>query len=142
MNDKIQVVQQCYAEFGKGNPQGLIDMLTDDVVWIDPGYPEIPYAGRRNGKENVMSFFTGLAEAVTLHVFEPREFFSDGNNVFVKGYFEGSGNATGKAFQSDFMMHWEVAGGKIKSYQAYLDTAKVANGIRQVEPVLAGSATL
>jgi ketosteroid isomerase-like protein len=139
MNDKIQVVQQCYAEFGKGNPQGVINLLKDNVVWIDPGYPEIPYAGRRNGKEDVMSFFTGLAETVTLHVFEPREFFCDGANVFVRGYFEGSSNATGKAFQSDFMMQWEVEDGKVKYYQAYLDTAKVANAIKQPEAVAAAA---
>lgn len=135
MNENIQVVQQGFAEFAKGNIQGILNLLADDVVWTDEGYPHIPYAGRRLGKENVPGFFTGLAESATLLHFEPRAFFADGNDVFVKGYLDGTANATGKAFQSDFCMHWHIENGKVKSYHSFVDTANLANSLKATEPV-------
>jgi ketosteroid isomerase-like protein len=33
----IQTVQQIYADFGKGNVEGVLNSLTDDITWSDPG---------------------------------------------------------------------------------------------------------
>lgn len=126
MNSKIQIVQQCYAEFGKGNPQGVLNLLTDDVAWIDPGYPEIPYAGKRKGKNEVRQFFGEMAKTVTFTNFEPKDFMCDGNNVIVSGFFTGKGNNTGKAFETEWVMIWRVEDDKIAHYQAYIDTYNIA----------------
>ena len=129
MNNKIGTVQQCYAEFGKGNPQGVIDLLTEDVIWTDPGYPQIPYAGRRRGKDEVLGFFSEMGKTVTFTRFEPQEFLNDGDQVVVKGYFTGKGNGTGKTFETEWVMIWEVVDNKVKSYQAFIDTCKVAEAL-------------
>ena len=47
----IQTVQQVYADFGKQNVPGVLNSLTDDISWSDPGSPGIPYAKQRNGKK-------------------------------------------------------------------------------------------
>ena len=130
MNDKIQTVQQCYAEFGKGNPQGVLDLLTDDITWTDPGYPEIPYAGKCKGKSEVMNFFTGMSKTISFIQFEPQQFMNDGNHVIVKGFFTGKSNDLGKTFESEWMMIWEVIDGKVKNYQAYIDTYNVAAALK------------
>ena len=129
MTNKIQTVQQCYAEFGKGNAQGLLDLLTDDVVWTDPGYPEIPYAGKRQGKNEVMNFFIEMSKTIEFTSFEPQQFMNDGNNVIVKGFFTGKSAATGKTFESEWVMIWEVVEEKIKTYQAFIDTNRVASSL-------------
>ena len=129
MESKIQIVQQVYGEFGKGNVPGVLNLLHDDVSWSDPGYPEIPYAAKRNGKDEVMNFFIEMSSTVTFSQFEPRLFLNDGNFVVVKGFFAGKGNATGKIFESDWVMIWEVVDGKVKSYEAFVDTNKMATAI-------------
>src|SRR5947207_3439958 len=108
MNSKIQTVQQIYAEFGSGNPEGVLTLLTDDVTWTDPGYPEIPYAGKRKGKKEVMDFFTEMGKTVSFANFQPQQFLNDGNMVVVRGFFTGKANSTGKSFESEWVMIWEV----------------------------------
>jgi ketosteroid isomerase-like protein len=130
MSSKIQTVQQCYAEFGKGNPQGVLDLLHEDVLWIDPGYPEIPYAGKRRGKAEVLQFFGEMSQTVQFTQFEPRNFWNDGDMVVVKGYFAGKALPTGKSFESEWVMLWEVKDGKVKYYQAFVDTHSVAGAIK------------
>jgi hypothetical protein len=39
MVSPTQTVQQVYIEFGKGNIEGVLNLLADDVTWIDPGFP-------------------------------------------------------------------------------------------------------
>ena len=126
----VEVVQQCYAEFGKGNVQGLLNLLHDDVTWIDPGAPDIPYAGERKGKQEVQQFFMGMGSAVEFTRFEPQLFLNDGNFVVVKGYFSGKSRSTGKAAESDWVMIWEVVNDKVKSYQAFIDTHNVASALK------------
>jgi ketosteroid isomerase-like protein len=130
MTSKIQTVQQCYAEFGKGNPQGVLDLLTDDVTWTDPGYPEIPYAGKCKGKEEVLNFFMEMGKTISFTRFEPQQFMNDGNNVIVKGFFTGKSNSTRKTFESEWVMIWEVENEKVKNYQAFIDTFKVASALK------------
>ena len=130
MESKIQTIQQVYGEFGKGNVPGVLNLLHDDVSWSDPGYPEIPYAAKRNGKDEVMNFFIEMSSTVTFSQFEPRLFLNDGNFVVVKGFFAGKGNATGKTFESDWVMIWEVVDGKVKSYEAFVDTNKMVTAIK------------
>ncbi|MFI5205630.1 MAG: nuclear transport factor 2 family protein [Candidatus Paceibacterales bacterium] len=130
MASKIQTVQQIYAEFGKGNPQGVLNLLTDDVTWTDPGYPEIPYAGKRKGKNEVLNFFMEMGKTISFSHFEPQQFFNDGNMVVVKGFFTGKSNATAKTFESEWVMLWEVENEKVKYYQAFVDTFKMATAIK------------
>ncbi len=129
-NNTVAVVQQCYTEFGKGNVKGVLDLLTDDILWIDPGFPDIPYAGKREGKTEVTDFFMKMGGTVEFTRFEPQLFVSEGNFVTVKGFFTGKNRSTQKAFESEWMMIWEVEGGKVKYYQAYIDTRNVAAAMK------------
>ncbi len=126
----IQIVQQIYADFGKGNIEGILNSLTDDIIWSDPGYPEVPYAKKRTGKNEVVSFFNELAAAVSYSKFAPEEFYADKDAVIVKGSFAGKANSTGKAFESEWVMIWKLRNGKIYSYLAFVDTAKMSSALK------------
>ena len=129
MENKIQIVQQLYGEFAKGNIEGILNFLHDDVSWTESGFPEIPYAVKRNGKKEVMDFFIELNNTITFTQFVPRQFFNDGDFVIVKGFFAGKGKATGKTFETEWIQIWEVIDGKVKNYQAFIDTYKVVSAI-------------
>lgn len=126
MENNIQIIQQGYAEFANGNIEALLNLLHEDISWNDPCYPVIPHSGNRKGKDEVMNFFSEMSKNITFTQFEPRQFLSDGNFVTVKGFFSGKGNKSGKAFESDWIMMWEVIDGKIKSYQSFFDTNNMA----------------
>src|SRR6185436_14996910 len=103
-NEKnIQTVQQVYADFGKQNVEGVLNSLTDDIIWSDAGYPGIPYSKKRNGKKEVMNFFMDLGGTVSFTEFAPQTFYADGDAVIVKGFFAGKANGTGKSFASDWV---------------------------------------
>jgi ketosteroid isomerase-like protein len=130
-NEKnIQFVQQVYADFGNGNIDGVINALSDDISWTDPGYPEIPYAGKRKGKNEVLGFFQGMMSAISFTSFIPQEFYFDNDAVIVKGSFSGKGNTTGKTFETDWVMIWKIRNGKIYSYQAFIDTNNMVGALK------------
>ena len=126
----VQTVQQIYADFGTGNVEGILNSLTDDISWNDPGYPGIPYAKKRNGKNEVMNFFIEMGSTVSFTQFAPQEFYADADSVIVKGSFAGKANGTGKTFASDWVMIWKFRGDKIFKYQAFVDTQKMVNAIK------------
>jgi ketosteroid isomerase-like protein len=125
----LVVVQQCYMDFGKGDIEGLVNALDNDVVWTDPGNVG-PYAGARQGKAAVIDFFQNLGTYLNITQFETRDFFTLGNKVSVTGHIGGTAIATGAPFSSDWSMTWEVNdAGKVVSHHLYLDTDNIANAI-------------
>jgi ketosteroid isomerase-like protein len=130
-NEKnIQIVQQMYADFGKQNVEGILNSLTDDISWIDAaGSPRIPYAKKRNGKKEVMSFFMELGSTLSFTEFAPQEFYADNDAVIVKGSFAGQAIGTGKSFASDWLMIWKFRGDKVYNYQGFVDTDKMIAAI-------------
>ncbi len=126
----IKTVQQVYMDFGNQNVEGVLNSLTDDISWNDPGSPDIPYAKNRNGKKEVMSFFMEMGSTVSFSQFMPKEFYYDNEAVIVKGSFAGKANGTGKPFDSDWMMIWKFRGDKISYYEAFVDTAAMIAAIK------------
>lgn len=118
----ISIVQNAYAEFGKGNFQGVADACTDDIVWGSYENETVPYAGSYHGKKGVLDFFATLVGSATYTDFQTREFFGSGDHVFVKGYHAATVKATGKSFGHDFLMEFRLANGKVNSFFAYVDT--------------------
>lgn len=77
-----------------------------------------------------MSFFIELNNTVSFTQFEPRQFLNDGNFVVVKGFFAGKGNATEKTFESEWVNILEVIDGKVKNFQAFIETQKVGSALK------------
>lgn len=130
-NKNTQAVQQIYADFGNGNIPGIINAVADNVIWIDPGYPDIPFGSNGRIKKEIPDFFKSLSETVEFSKFEPREFIADGNNVIVLGYHEGKTKPRNKSFGHEWIMVWKFDGnGKVASYRAFIDTNDMAKGFR------------
>ena len=56
----LDVVQHVYAAFGRGDIEGIIDLMDPQVCWITPGPPDMPSAGTRYGHAAVREFFDTL----------------------------------------------------------------------------------
>ena len=128
----VQIVQEGFNHFGKGNIQGILDLCADDVIWDGFKNPDVPFSGTFYGKEGVQEFFKRLGESVTFTHFEPREFFSDGNNVFVTGHEEAQVKETGNTYSSDWCMHFRLQDNRFKHFFAYTDTYTETKAFRKV----------
>ena len=132
MNNKnIETIQQIYADFGAGNVTGILNKIADDVLWIDAGYPDVPWASNGRTKKQIPEFFKSLAENIAYTKFEPCEFFSDGNAVIVKGYHEGNTIPRNKHVGHEWVMVWKFNdAGNVNYYRAFIDTDEMAKGFR------------
>jgi hypothetical protein len=93
------------------------------VSWFVPG-PEdvIPFAGQRQGREQVALFLAKLTEMQDAEQFELREFIAQGDNVAALGHYRWRIKFTGHSYASDWVQVFKVHDGKISNFQEYLDT--------------------
>ena len=54
--ESVQVVKDGFAAFGRGDIQGLLGLLSEDVEWHIPG-EGLPLAGTYRGRDAVGQFF-------------------------------------------------------------------------------------
>ena len=128
--NNVQIIQQAFDDFGKGNIQGILDVCTNDVVWSGAENPNVPIAGTFKGKEGVGNFFSTLAENVNYSRFEPKEFFNDKDAVIVLGHHTGTVKKTGKTFDHDWCMIFRLRDGKMYNYYVFVDTRDQAESFK------------
>jgi ketosteroid isomerase-like protein len=123
------VIQAAFECFAKGDIDGILAKLTDDVIWEGPDNSDLPYSGTFRGKSRVKEFFSGVGQ-IEVASFEPQEFFNVGNNVIVIGRWGGKVRKSGKSFQSNWVFVFELADGKIRRLRDFQDTATTAAAFR------------
>lgn len=121
--DNVSIVQKIYAEFGAGNVEGILAMLSDDIEWSEPPSGVAPFAGTRRGRTQVAEFFQSLFAMCEPVQFEPGEFIGHGNKVIVFGSYQFRAKPTGKTWDSDWVMTWTLAGDKVTRFKIYKDSA-------------------
>jgi uncharacterized protein len=125
------VVQRGYEAFGRGDIPAFLELLTDDVEWIQQGPPVIPFAGTRHGHEGVMEYFSLLGETLEFEQFEPREFVAQDDTVVVLGFERSLGKATGRTVEQEWAHVYTLRDGKIAKGRFFEDTAAY---VAAVEP--------
>jgi len=121
------VVQHAYAAFGRGDIPSLLETLTDDVSWrsVIGAASYVPFAGERRGRAAVAEFFRIVSEVEEFSQFEPREFVAQGDTVVAIGHYAATTKATGRRFESDFVMVFTLTDGRVAAFREYTDTASI-----------------
>jgi len=122
--ENVQLIQELYAAFGRGDVPAILDQLTDDVVWYDPGPPEVPHAGAYSGREGVGRFFARTDETLEIDEFAPTEFLAQGDRVVVLGSLHARVKETGRSYDNEWAMVWTLRDGEVAGWQIYEDTAR------------------
>ena len=122
----VAVVQQLYADFGEGNVEGILNVLTEDVSWKEPPAGKSPLAGTWTGHEGVANFFRTVDEVTETEDFQPQEYIAQEDKVVVLGYYRFRAKSTGKRWESEWAMVWTLRDGKIAEFQFFGDTAAEA----------------
>jgi ketosteroid isomerase-like protein len=122
-----KVVQDAYAAFGRGDIPTLLGYMTDDIHWqpVIGTAKHVPFSGERKGKAGVAEFFKQVAESEDFQQFEPREFVAQGDTVVAIGHYRALTKATGKTFESDFVMVFTLRGGKVATFREFTDSAGI-----------------
>jgi ketosteroid isomerase-like protein len=124
--DNIQTVQDAYAAFKKGDINGLLNMLTEDVEWITPGPTDVmPAAGTRRGRAGVADFFSTLSKQEDVELFEPEEYIAQGEKVVAINRYRGRIKATGRTAETVVVHVFDMKDGKVKRFREFFDTAAV-----------------
>jgi len=124
--DNLQTIHKVYEAFEQGDVEGVISMLSDDVTWTTPGPPDIiPYAGEKRGHDEVTSYFEAFGASAQTTAFEPQKFFANDGMVVVLGHYTFSVVKTGKVVDNDFVHTFELADGKVSTFEGYEDSAAV-----------------
>lgn len=135
MNEQnnIALIQQAFACFGQGDVPGILNTLSEDVVWQVAPVENAPYTGTRNGHAGAAEFFSLMAQCEDTLQFEPRDFIAQGDHVVVRGQYAGRAKTTGRQFETYFIQIFVVRDGKIVSFDEYTDTAAIANAFAKAQ---------
>ena len=130
-NNNQQVIQQMYADFGKGNIPGVLTAFSKDVVWTRAGAPFIPFSGTFNGIEEVMKMFALQEENLKMKSFVPQIFCTNDDMVVVIGHDEAEVKPTGKSYSADWVQAFTLNEGKIIKVQVFMDTKAIADAFEK-----------
>ena len=121
--ENTKLAQRTYELFKSGDIETLLNMYSDDIVWQLPDMENVPFGGKRTGRENVGEFFSLVNDSQEVLQFEPREFIAQGDKVGILGNYAWRVRSTGREFSSDFAHVITVKDGKITSFHEYMDSA-------------------
>jgi uncharacterized protein len=129
--ENTRLIQQVYGNFDSGDIQSLLGALSEDIQWQLPEIENVPFAGKRQGREAVGQFFASLAEAQDVLEFAPKDFIASENKVVVLGHYQWRVKATGQEYEGDWAHVFTVGDGKIVGFHEYTDTAAAANAYQK-----------
>jgi hypothetical protein len=118
-----KLVQDAYAAFGRGDIPALLALLDPGVEWTAIVGSRIPTSGTRHGRDGVKEFFQQLGASIDFERFEPREFIAQGDKVVTLGHYTGRSKATGRSFDSDWVMVFTVRNGLLTRFMEFADSA-------------------
>ena len=64
MTTALEVVQQVYEAFGRGDVTGVVNLVASEVDWEGIVPATLPYAGRRRNPQEVADFFDSAEKVV------------------------------------------------------------------------------
>ena len=119
----LAAARAVYDAFGKGDVQAILDGCAPNIVWHSGGTREdFPVFGPRTGLDGVKSFFKDVAENNQFSLFEPRDFFANGDKVVVTGHYTMTQKKTGKPVDSDWAHIFTFKGGKLAAWRELNDS--------------------
>jgi uncharacterized protein len=120
----VQTVKDFFAAIGRGDREGLLALVAEDIEWIIPG-EDWPLAGTRRGHAGLADLLETASKTMETST-EPREYVAQGDRVLVVGVATGKIKATNKPFKDDWVFAITVRNGKVTKIREYIDTQALA----------------
>lgn len=120
----VQTVKGFFAAIGRGDREGLLALVAEDIEWIIPG-EDWPLAGTRHGHAGMTDLLETASKTIETST-EPREFVAQGDRVLVVGFARGKVKATHRTFEDHFVFAITVRNSKLTNIREYVDTQALA----------------
>jgi uncharacterized protein len=120
----VQTVKDFFAAIGRGDREGLLALVGEDIEWIIPG-EDWPLAGTRRGHAGLADLLETASKTMETTT-EPREYVAQGDRVLVIGFAKGKVKATNRTFEDDWVFAVTVRNGKVTNIREYIDTQALA----------------
>jgi uncharacterized protein len=120
----VQTVKDFFAAIGRGDREGLLALVAEDIEWIVPG-EDWPLAGTHRGHAGLTDLLKTASESIETST-EPREFVAQGDRVLVVGFARGKIKATNKTFKDEWIFAITVRDGRLTNIREYVDTQALA----------------
>ena len=120
----VQIVKDFFAAVGRGDKEGLLALVAEDIEWIIPG-EDWPLAGTHRGHAGLTDLLETASKSIETST-QPREFVAQGDRVLVVGFAKGKIKATNKTFEDDWVFAITVRDGRLTSIREYIDTQALA----------------
>lgn len=118
----VEVVRAHYAASDRGDLDGMLAPLADDVEWTEAA--GTAYAGTYMGPDAVRTHVFGpIAAEWDGFGFDLAELLEAGSTVVALGSYRGTHRRTGKAVLARVAHVWRVADGKVRSFEQIADSA-------------------
>jgi ketosteroid isomerase-like protein len=124
----VQIVKDFFAAIGRGDKEGLLALVAEDIEWIIPG-EDWPLAGTHRGHAGLADLLETASRSIETST-EPREFVAQGDRVLVVGFARGRIKATNKTFEDDWIFAITVRDGRLTKIREYVDTQALARAAR------------
>jgi len=120
----VQTVKDFFAAIGRGDREGLLALVAEDIEWIVPG-EDWPLAGTHRGHAGLADLLKTASETIEIST-EPREFVAQGDRVLVVAFAKVKIKATNKTFEDDWIFAITVRDGRLTNIREYVDTQALA----------------
>jgi ketosteroid isomerase-like protein len=128
----IELIKNIYSLFNERKFDEIAGHMADDIVWIaadsSPLADESPYNGKSTVRTRVFGRIEAGFEKLTIRADEI--YSADGDRVVVLGYYSAILRGSGKTFDAQLAHIWTVQDGKLKKFQQYVDTYKIAESMK------------
>lgn len=123
----LELVQDVYAAFGRGDIPAVVASMTSDVtIGIIGRRQDAPFLGLFEGQAGSAEFFKQLAAAQEFHSFEPLRFLAAEDKVFVWGKYRWTMRNSGISSESEWLHEITVRDGKLCQWRGHNDSAMLA----------------
>ena len=124
IEENVQVVKDFFAAIGRGDRDGLLALVGEDIEWIIPG-EDWPLAGTHRGHAGLADLLQKASKTMETST-EPREYVAQGDRVLVVGVATGKIKTTNRAFKDNWVFDITVQNGKVAKIREYIDTQELA----------------
>ncbi|RAG83579.1 hypothetical protein DN069_21545 [Streptacidiphilus pinicola] len=129
-DSNIEMIKSCYEMFLKGDTEGIMAVLGEDVDWaVETTTTVAPWYGPRRGKAEVSAFFEAFGTTMEVDDFTPMVFAASGDDVLTVVRCRTRHRASGRTLSMNLHHHFTLRNGLITHFRGTEDTAQVADAL-------------
>jgi uncharacterized protein len=121
-----KIVKDFFTAFGRGDLDGVVASFHPraEIIAVRAGSRgDGQLYGSYEGTDGARTFVTTLGALFQTQAFEVNDVVAEGNLVFASGNFVHIVKSTGKPFRSSWALRCDIAGGKIRHFRFFEDSA-------------------